>query len=184
MGKLKIFVSFVLSLLFLAVLPGGTQTKWLDPALRIDLGSIAGTSSSEYPEIASWGDNNVYIAWEDTRDADYGIYFNYSHNAGMTWQNPDIRLDTGDIGTGNQSSFAQVACSGSYVYAVWTDWRNGEQDVYFNYSSNSGVTWQTTDIRIDSDDSTSSFLPTVQPQITCSGTNVYIVSRCSDLWIR
>jgi hypothetical protein len=147
----------------------------LDAALRIDLGSIAGTSTSELAQIARSGENNVYIVWEDTRDADYGIYFNYSHDAGMTWQTPDIRLDTGDIGNGNQSSFAQVACSGSNVYAVWTDWRNGEMDVYFNYSSNNGVTWQTPDIRIDSDDSTSPFLPTIQPQIACSGTNVYIV---------
>jgi hypothetical protein len=175
MKKLKISGIFVLSFLFVIVMSAQAQTNWLNPALRVDLGSIAGTSASEFPCIACWGDNNVYIAWEDTRDADYGIYFNYSYNAGMTWQTPDIRLDTGDVGNGNQSSFAQVACSGSNVYAVWTDWRNGQEDVYFNYSSNSGVTWQTPDMRIDSDNSTSAFLPTIQPQIACSGTNVYIV---------
>ncbi|MCA8944534.1 MAG: exo-alpha-sialidase [Planctomycetes bacterium] len=37
------------------------------------------------------------------------------------------------------------------MYVAWTDTRNGATDIYLNYSTDLGATWQVTDVRLDTD---------------------------------
>lgn len=92
----------------------------------------------------------VYVAWEDTRNGNPDIYFNYSSDYGETWQATDIRLDTDTPGTG-KSVYPQITCDNrGHVYVVWKDTRSGSSDVYFNYSPDYGVTWQSSDKKLGS----------------------------------
>jgi hypothetical protein len=146
---------------------------WQATDIRLDTGDNPGTSESELPQISSNG-SNIYVVWEDRRNSKLDIYFNYSTDNGATWQATDIRLDKGDNPGANYSTKSQVSSSGSNVYVVWEDDRNGNSDIYFNYSTNSGVTWQATAIRIDTGDSPGANWSS-EPQISSDGSNVYVV---------
>ncbi len=67
----------------------------------------------------------------------------------------DVRLDRNPVPEDNASFVPQVcADNNGYVYAVWSDERNGNPgnpDIYFNRSDDFGTTWQTVDVRLDTD---------------------------------
>jgi hypothetical protein len=146
---------------------------WQPTDIRLDLGDPPGANWSFQPDVSCVG-NNVYVVWGDMRNGGEDIYFNYSTNAGATWQASDIRLDTGDLPGAHQSWSYRINSSGSYVYSVWNDNRNGKFDIYFNYSADSGVTWQTSDIRLDTGDSPGAN-HSAYAEIGANGDNVYVV---------
>jgi hypothetical protein len=118
----------------------------------------------------------VYVVWYDWRNGDSDIYFNHSNDYGVSWQSSDIRLDTGDTAGAYNSYNPQVACSDANVYVVWRDLRNGSADIYSNCSTDSGMNWQSSDTRLDTGD-TAGANGSEDPQIACSGNNVYAVWR-------
>ena len=119
-----------------------------------------GANDSEAPKISSDSKGHVYVTWVDERAGSTDIYFNYSSNYGMTWQANDIRLDTGDAPGANRSLVPQISNDNNgHVYVTWADRRAGGEDIYFNYSSNYGMTWQAKDIRLDTGDA---------PGVNCS----------------
>jgi hypothetical protein len=141
--------------------------SWLADDVRVDT-NTAGASGSSEVRLASSG-SNVYVAWIDTRNGAGDVYFNYSHDGGVTWQVNDIRLDTDAPGT-LSSYHLQLAAEGDQVNVVWVD--NG--DIYSNFSTDGGATWQPAQIRVDTD--TTPF-PNVagSPRLAVDGTNVYVV---------
>jgi hypothetical protein len=145
---------------------------WQASDIRLDTGDTAGASDSWRPKISSAG-NNVYVVWFDTRNGNEDIYFNYSMDAGATWQASDTRLDTGDTPGASISWQTQIASSGNNVYVVWYDYRDGGSDIYFNYSMDAGATWQASDTRLDTGDSAGAN-DSIWPSICCDGTNVYV----------
>jgi hypothetical protein len=92
------------------------------------------------------------------------------------WLPTAIRLDTGDPPGSNDSHSPQISSNGSNVYVVWSDGRNSlwNEDIYFNYSEDSGITWQATDIRLDTGDPPGANV-SKYPQISSNGSNVYVV---------
>jgi len=120
-----------------------------------------------YPQVAADGNGHVYVVWEDNRNGGSDIYFNHSSDYGSTWQPTDIRLDTDTPGTGS-SVTPQITCDDSgHVYVVWRDTRSGNPDVYFNYSSDYGVTWHSPDKQLG----TIPYNPNPQyPKIACDNT--------------
>lgn len=119
-------------------------TTWLDREIRLDDGSASD------PQIACSG-KYAYVVWQDYRDFDYpNIYFNSSHDRGMTWMASDIRLSTGDGTRFNRSHYPIISCSGKNVYVAWLDYRyKNNRSIYFNFSTDGGETWQTPDIRLN-----------------------------------
>lgn len=167
--KMKSFLSITVFSICLFFAQGG----WLPSDVRLDTGDTAGWNSSRYPKICSSGDN-VYVVWPDDRNGQNDIYFNYSTDGGTTWQASDVRLDT-DTPPGAEGSYdPQICCSGNNVYVIWQDYRNGMPDIYFNYSTNNGASWQSSDIRVDTGD-TGGTSDSFYPQICCNGSNVYAV---------
>ncbi len=105
------------------------------------------------PALATTEDRSIaYAAFLDTpfAGAARDVYFSRSVNGGASWS-PRVRIDTGTLpGTVHVDSVS-LAASGSSVYAIWVDLRNGESDIFCNYSTDFGVTWAPTDVRVCSD---------------------------------
>ena len=96
----------------------------------------------------------------------------------MTWQNPDIRLDTGDLPGKTRSYHPQVSSVDNYIYVVWGDKRNDKGDLYFNFSQDDGTTWLASPVKIQSDyDNKFEYSYPYAPQIVGSETRVFVVWR-------
>jgi hypothetical protein len=122
------------------------------------------TASVGSPQVATDGNGHIYAVWEDTRNGNTDIYFNYSSDYGFNWQPSDIRIDTDAPGANNSTS-PQIACDDSgHVYVAWNDSRNGNSDIYFNVSSNYGATWLSTDKKLNT------VSPADSPRIACDNT--------------
>ncbi|MHC5065891.1 MAG: hypothetical protein ACYTG5_18155, partial [Planctomycetota bacterium] len=66
-------------------------STWLESDVRI--GSDApGVADSGWPAIAADG-QSVYLVWGDGRNSEFGVYFNCSHDGGLTWLPADLRLN-------------------------------------------------------------------------------------------
>ncbi len=80
----------------------------------------------------------VHIVWYDGRDGNWEIYYKHSTDGGVTW-GADTRL------TNNPSSSLSpaVSSSGSYVYVLWDDNRDGNDEMYFKCSTDGGASWGT-----------------------------------------
>lgn len=161
---------------------------WQPQATRVDSASVLGDRAAMNPQIACSG-RYVYVAWEDFRNGlGSDVYFNSSSDGGKTWQDQDIRLNTGDIPGLNSVNDVRIASSGKYVYVVWVDDRNGGysgyQDIYFNYSTDRGMTWQAQDVRLNTNEKAiSHFIWDLQ--IASSEGNVYVVwGDTRDDWRR
>jgi hypothetical protein len=73
------------------------------------------------------------------------------------------------------SNYPQIASDiGGRVYVVWNDMRNGNSDIYCNYSNNHGVSWQPADARLDTNTAGSSSSQNVRLACDASG-HVYVV---------
>lgn len=168
----KKFLLFTSGLILLCLLLT-SQSVWLPSGKRLDMGDTAGVHESGNPQICTSG-SYVYAVWDDDRDGKSDIYFNVSSDNGATWSSTDIRLDTGDTAGANFSTKPQICSSGSYIYAVWQDYRNGMQDIYFNRSEYPGTAWMSSDARLDTGDSAGANRSR-NPQICCVGKYVYVI---------
>jgi hypothetical protein len=152
-------------------LDGGAS--WLATDMRLDT-DLPGTAHSQSQQIAASGDS-VYVVWQDSRfstgGAVFDIHFNRSLDRGATWLPADIQLETDSPGLHNSSS-PQIAASGDSVYVTWQEERDGRVDIHFSRSLDSGLSWLTSDIRLDTDLPGAAY--SSQPQIAASGDSVYV----------
>ena len=118
------------------------STTW-SANVRVD--DDPGTAGQYSPAVAVDASGNAYAAWSDGRNND-GIYFAY-RPAGGDWET-NIRVND-DPGTAWQSNSAIAVDASSNAYAVWTDTRNGNRDIYFAYRPASGA-WGT-NVRVNDD---------------------------------
>jgi hypothetical protein len=90
-----------------------------------DTNLTANNANSNIPCLAA-SDSMVHIAWYDNRDGNYEIYYKRSFDHGMTWED-DIRLT-------QDSAASKAPCcavSGARVHVVWTDFRDGNWEIYY-----------------------------------------------------
>lgn len=80
---------------------------------------------SFFPSISVSG-QNVHIVWRDSRDGNGEIYYKRSTDGGINWSS-DLRLTnaTGD------SRFPSVSVSGQKINVIWSDKRDGNDEIYF-----------------------------------------------------
>lgn len=91
---------------------------------------------------------------------------------------PDRQNETSiesDTPGASDSQTPQIACAGSNVYAVWRDGRNNASygDVYFNRSTDNGVTWGT-DVRVNTGVAAGSAF-VEKPHIAAVSNDVYVI---------
>jgi hypothetical protein len=122
-------------------------------------------SLSRNPFVSIYN-NFVNVSWWDNRDGNAEIYYKRSTNNGLTWEN-DFRLTFEN----NTSRYPVISAFASYVYVAWTDFRDGNYEIYFKYSTNNGINWSS-DTRITNNTANSDFA-----YLCASGSNVHL------LWI-
>jgi hypothetical protein len=132
----------------------------------IDSGAVFGgvnilSATGTSPQIATGGNNNVYIVWEDGGD----IRFKKSVNGGDTF-GAAINLSN----NAGESTLAKVTSSGTTnVYVVWSDDTTGNNDILFKKSTDKGTSFSSKiNLSSNAGDSTN-------PRIAASGNSVYIV---------
>lgn len=79
-------------------------------------------------------------------DADESIQITLSDGRGLTWTTSK-RVDQGTF-SAKQMHTDAVAVFDDNIYVYWLDGRLAETEIYFNYSTDRGVTFQPLDIRI------------------------------------
>jgi len=102
------------------------------------------------PSLAWWG-GTLFLAWRDKRiDGGGDIYFARSIDRGLTWSDPNVRVNTDPTGPakGQASPVIAVAADGT-VYIAWEDTRDllAYIDIYLGRSTDGGDTW--TDHKVD-----------------------------------
>lgn len=97
--------------------------------------------ASQYtpPAIAVDGAGTAYALWSDGRN-DYGDIYFATRPAGGAWSTESKVND--DAGSTSQYAPDIAVDAGGNVYAVWTDGRNGRQDIYFAHRP-AGGDWGT-----------------------------------------
>ncbi len=99
-------------------------------------------AASYCPSVAV-SDSIVHIVWYDHRDGNTEIYYKRSVDNGMLWYS-DERI-TDDLAASYNPS---IAVCDSIVHIVWYDWRDNDEEIYYNRSVNDGETWGIIDERI------------------------------------
>ena len=112
---------------------GGT---W-EPAVRLDPGCTTVTQPSEIA-ASSVG---LHVTWVGSCGGTQYVLSNSSTDGGANWLPQEARVDTGAM----SPSTPKIAAEGSSVYVAWVDQRNGNRDVYFNRSTDSGTSFGPTD---------------------------------------
>ena len=87
---------------------------------------------SRFPSIAVSG-SLVHVVWEDTRDGYTQIYYKRSTDGGINW-GADTRLTNINA----MSVETCVTVSNSDVHVVWVDDRDGNYEIYYKCSTDSG----------------------------------------------
>jgi hypothetical protein len=115
------------------------------------------------PSVAVYG-SVVHVVWHDTRDGNEEIYYKRSSDAGVSW-GADTRLTNST----SDSYSASVAVSGSLVHVSWTDFHDGNGEIYYKRSTDAGVTWGA-DTRLTNNPAYS-----IYPSVAVSSSFVHVV---------
>ncbi|NOU45762.1 MAG: T9SS type A sorting domain-containing protein [Bacteroidales bacterium] len=115
---------------------------------------LTNNAADSWNPTVSVSGSAVHVAWYDFRDGNWEIYYKRSANGGLSWD-AEKRLTTNTA----VSRYPSVASSGSNVYVVWHDDRNGTYESYYKSSADGGLNWGA-DTRL-SNSSAGSFYPSI-----------------------
>ncbi|GEM_PF-6208288 len=153
---------------------------WGAAETRVSVGTFPQglTLHCSHPYFASASDR-LFVCWTANPVGSAlpsDVYFNRSLDLGVTWLPQSIRIDTGTPPYGSSALTHHLAASGDSVYVIWIDSRPDNPGLYFNRSTDAGLTWLATPPRIDTaaapSDGSSDF-----PEIACSDAVVAITWR-------
>lgn len=147
--------------------------SWRDTPVRVDT-NAEGAAYSANPRIATDGEGNVVVVWEDRRDGGSDIYANFSEDKAKTFSDDDIRLDGGDDKGSTDSFLPQVAMNEDGVYAAWHDNRYGDnQAILLNGSTSHGTEWWDDAQRVETD--ALDIADSQSPRVAVGGGRVHVV---------
>jgi hypothetical protein len=171
------------SLAILAALAVGCEQRVLPQYtddIRIDAASPSNDPDSFGTQMCATTNGSaavVYVLFMDERDVPEGgradIWLNRSLDLGVTWLPAPIRVNHGD---GSAVYAPTLHCSGSSVYVVWEDDRNGDlrnHDIYFNRSDDAGETFLAEDVLLE--DAADGLSMSIHPRIAGDGDQLYVV---------
>jgi hypothetical protein len=90
------------------------------------------SGDSFHPSITVSG-SAVHVVWEDNRDVDKEIYYKKSEDNGINWGS-DTRLTDAP----GDAQYPSIAVSGPMVHVVWTDLRDGNEEIYYKRNPTEG----------------------------------------------
>jgi len=118
---------------------------------------------SHLPAVAQSG-GILHLVWADNRSGNDEIFYKRSSDSGTTWD-ADFRLAFNS----RSSTLPAVASSDSMVHVVWMDYRDGNYEIYYKRSTDSGISWAP-DERLTIDTALSQY-----PSVCSSGPEVHLV---------
>ncbi len=104
---------------------------------RDDNGSLGGFMQAVGP------DGTIHAIWQDGNS----IVLAHSKDGGRTFHRPRPTIQTGPIyfgevpGISRVEGFPQIAVFGRSLYLTWSDYTNGDVDVFLSRSDDGGSTW-------------------------------------------
>ncbi|MCX7822206.1 MAG: glycoside hydrolase [Syntrophobacterales bacterium] len=108
-------------------------------------------------QVVAGDENNIYLVLsavnlkeknDDPQKAKDQLFFFYSHDGGKTFSSPvSIRHD--QFGSYTRAHLPNILAKGKNVVVVWNDYRNIRANLYMNYSTDGGITWQAKDIPLE-----------------------------------
>lgn len=124
---------------------------WGDKRVNTDL---IGSLDQYNPDIAVDSLDNLYFIWTDGRNGDKDVYMQkLDANGNALWAEDIVAHNLTD--STYQESPSIAINSSDIIYAVWTDERNGNQDIYAQKLNTDGIRLWTPEIRINIDGGTS-----------------------------
>lgn len=96
----------------------------------------SGNSKQQLPSLTVDEVGNIFITWIDWRNGEPDVYFTNSPDEGETFS-PNRRVND-DVGDPKQHQSSIVMGGNGNIYVAWVDRRNGDPDIYFTYSEDSG----------------------------------------------
>jgi hypothetical protein len=118
---------------------------------------------SLFASVALFGEQ-VHVVWHDQRNGNIDIYYTCSSDGGLTWE--DERPLTTHV---SSSNIPTCAAHGAYVHVAWYDNRDGNYEIYYTRSIDSGASWEN-ETRLTAHDSISK-----APSICVAGPCVHLV---------
>jgi prepilin-type N-terminal cleavage/methylation domain-containing protein len=130
-------------------------------ANNLKLNTDAGTADQSEPSMAVDSENSIYATWTDLRNGNEDIYMVKFDAAGTLLWTPD-NIEVAAATSSEQSESSITIDSNDNLYIVWTDMRNGNQDIFAQkYDKNGNRLW-TDDLRVNiNNDSSNQFNPNV-----------------------
>lgn len=107
--------------------------------------------------------SEVHLIWHNLQDYTWKVYYRRSTDGGINW-GPTTRLSD----SLNNSYYPTLSTSGPNLHLAWVDGKEGNDDIYFKRSTNSGVSWSP-DTHLTNDTGIS-----CMPCISTSGGNIHI----------
>ena len=98
-----------------------------------------------FPGIAVDSEERIIVSFYDGTNPFFHIYCAVSIDGGLSFQYPVIVDDTG---SGNPNSQTIGIGPNDEIYIAWHDNRNGNYDIFFDRSVNTGISFGT-DVRVD-----------------------------------
>jgi len=92
--------------------------------------------NSYYPAIATDSNNHIHVVWEDYSTSSAEVYYKKSTNGGTTWTQKRLTWTSGE-----SWAPAIAADSNNHIHVVWHDNTPGNIEIYYQRSTNGGVTW-------------------------------------------
>ncbi len=124
---------------------GDNGVTWLAADVQLD---DEGAPHDSYDADLVFGRaDHLHVVWRDFRAGLPTVRVATSDDLGLSW-GASVVASQGD----GQVSEPRLAADGAgKVFAAWADDRDGLRDVYLNYSLDDGLTFQPTDVRMDTD---------------------------------
>ncbi len=120
-------------------------------------------TSSLNPSVSVSG-QVVHVVWYDFHDGNDELYYKRSTDMGISW-GADTRLTNNSA----ESYDPSVSVSGQVVHVVWYDNRDGNVEIYYKRSTDSGVSWEA-DTRLTNNSASS-----LSPSVSVSTSVVHVV---------
>lgn len=154
--------SFIVTLFF--IVSSNVKAQWQQDIRLTNALSNSNTSSNNAKCIGV-NYTGIHVVWYDNRNGgNPEIYYKRSTDNGSNWES-DFRL------TNNSaiSMHPSISVSDSLINVVWTDNRDGNLEIYYKRSTNSGINWSS-DIRI-----TNNSAESWHPSVSVSGQIISVV---------
>jgi hypothetical protein len=116
---------------------------WNTPVQVSDQGGVQGS----FPAVGPNGE--LYVVWLSYNGSGQ-ILFDKSTDGGLTFGTDKVISNSPNAWFPHLAVDLSSGPNNGYIYAVWNDERNGDDDVFVSYSSNEGDTWSSA-IRVNND---------------------------------